>query len=111
MIVSNDSIERLEGIFRSRYGDMVSLSPRPSLAALDGTVEDEWIEFLNKHDCSVMNLEDIKDSFQDMINFDGAVRNGLCVSDPHGRSIGVFQFVIVPREFAEKVLVMGGFPD
>lgn len=102
MIVSNDSIERLEGIFRSRYGDVVSVY---------GTVEEEWIEFLNKHDCSVINLEDIKDSFQDMVNFDSAVRNGLCVSDPHGRSIGVFQFVLVPRKFAEKLLVLGGFPD
>jgi hypothetical protein len=102
MIVSNDSIERLEDIFQSRYGDVVSVY---------GTVEDEWLEFLNKHDCSLINLEDIKESFQDMVNFDSAVRNGLCVNDPHGRSIGVFQFVIVPREFAEKLLVLGGFPD
>lgn len=99
MIVSSESVEMLEGIFHERYVE------------IRGDREDKWVELLNSHDCTVLTIEDIKESFQDLINFDSSVKSGLCVSDPHGRSIGVFQYVIVPREFAEKVLVLGGFPD
>ncbi|NDD54237.1 hypothetical protein EBZ39_10240 [bacterium] len=102
MIVSDESVEKLERIVRSRYGDVVGIY---------GTVEDEWLEFLNKHDITVLTLEDIKESFQYLLNFDSAVKNGLCLLDPHGEEVGMERFLIVPREFAEKLLVLGGFPD
>ncbi|NBT35839.1 MAG: hypothetical protein EBT03_09955, partial [Betaproteobacteria bacterium] len=58
-----------------------------------------------------VDLEDIKESFQYLLNFDSAVKNGLCLLDPHGEEVGMERFLIVPREFAEKLLVLGGFPD
>lgn len=102
MIVCNETVNRLEDIFGSRYENLVS--------AYDD-LETEWIEFLEKHNCVVMTSEDINDNFQDIINFDSRVRDGICLIDPHSTEIGMVQFVIVPRDFAEKLLVLGGFPD
>jgi len=124
VIVSNDSIERLEGIFQERYESMVAvhwqttaLNPmfgragfRPSGTELATyqSLDEGWVVFLDGHDCVVMSLSEIKNSFQDMVNFDSCLREGLCVPDPHSSGC---RFIIVPRQFAEKVLVMGGFPD
>lgn len=102
MIVCNDSVARLEEIFQSRYVDVVGIYDN---------VESEWIEFLDRHNCVVMGIEDIKFRFQDIINFDSCVKEGICLVDPHGAEVGLEQYVIVPREFAEKLLVLGGFPD
>jgi len=102
MILCDTSVARLEEIFRSRFGDLVSVY---------GTVDEEWTEFLEKYNCVLMNDEDIKNRFQDIINFDSCIKNGICLVDPLGSEIGVEQYVIVPREFAEKLLVLGGFPD
>lgn len=102
MILCDTSVARLQDILLSRFGEMVGIYDN---------VEAEWVEFLEKHNCVVITSEDIKDSFQHIINFDSSVRNGVCLIDPYGNEIGVEQFVIVPREFAEKLLVLGGFPD
>jgi len=103
MILCDTSVARLEEIFQSRYVDVVGIGD---------DVESEWIQFLEKHNCVVITSEDIKDSFQHIINFDSSVRNGVCLIDPCGSELlGVAQFVIVPRDFAEKLLVLGGFPD
>lgn len=101
MIVSAELVEKLEGIFRSRYGDLVSVY---------GTVDEEWTEFLEKYNCVLMNDEDIKNGFQDIINFDSCIKNGICLVDPLASEIGVEQYVIVPKDFAEKLLVLNGFP-
>ena len=68
--------------------------------------------FLEGHDCVVMAMEEIKNEFQDLVNFDSCLREGLCVPDPHSAAeAGDERFIIIPRQFAEKVLVMGGFPN
>lgn len=102
MILCDTSIWRLEEIFKSRYGDMVGIYD---------TVESEWIQFLEKHNCVVITSEDIRDRFQDIINFDSCIKNGICLVDPNGSEVGLEQFLIVPRDFAEKLLALGGFPD
>lgn len=121
MIVSNDSVERLEEIFSSRYGHLAgaiafersgkswpsTLKRSSSAAALTS----KWVEFLEGHNCVVLDSEYINSDFKNIVNFDSCVRGGLCVRDPNGVDSGVEQYVIVPRDFAEKVLVMGGFPD
>ena len=117
MIVSDDSIQRLEGIFRERYESLVAVHwQTTALNPMFGnwklatyqSLDEGWVVFLNGHDCVVMSLAEIKNSFQDMVNFDSCLREGLCVHDPHTADC---RFIIVPRQFAEKVLVMGGFPD
>jgi len=115
VIVSNDSIERLKGIFRDRYGSMVAvhwqttaLNPMFGNLPTYQSLDEGWVVFLDGHDCVVMSLAEIKNSFQDLVNFDSCLREGLCVPDPHSSGC---RFIIVPRQFAEKVLVMGGFPD
>ena len=102
MILCDTSVARREDILLSRYGEMVGIYD---------SVEMEWVEFLEKHNCVVITSEDIKDSFQHIINFDSSIKEGICLNDPHGVEIGMEQFVIVPRDFAEKLLVLGGFPD
>lgn len=102
MILCDTSVARLEEIFQSRYVDVVGIYD---------DVESEWIQFLEKHNCVVMEIEDIRGRFQDIINFDSCVKEGICLIDPYGAEVGLEQYVIVPREFAEKLLVLGGFPD
>ena len=122
MIVSNDSIERLKGIFRDRYGSMVAVHwQTTALNPMFGnwklatyqSLDEGWVGFLEGHDCVVMAMEEIKNEFQDLVNFDSCLREGLCVPDPHSAytKAGDERFIIIPRQFAEKVLVMGGFPN
>ena len=102
MILCDASVARLEEILLSRYADIVTIYD---------DLDVEWVEFLEKHNCVVITSEDIRESFQHIINFDSSVKEGICLVDPHGTEVGMEQFVIVPRDFAEKLLVLGGFPD
>lgn len=64
---------------------------------------DFWTIYMNFLDCLMVDEEDLTDNFDDMVNFGKAVKESVCLKDPcnHGT------FILVPKEFAEKVLVLG----
>lgn len=99
-----EHIEKLEELFQEKYD---SLAKNPD--------DDEfWVNYCDKHDVLLMHYDWVADFFNNE-------KEKICISNPekhdrHGRFAGrgreqLCPWILVPKDFAEKVLVMNGFPD
>lgn len=95
-----DNIERLERLFRDRFEDFVRRGTKYSLSEL-------WLDFCDKYEVVQMGTENLKDCF----NF-GPDRHRqdevVCIENPEPEHH--FLFLLVPKKFAEKCLVLGFVP-
>lgn len=98
---NNRSIQKLTQIFEDKYEEISEKSE---------DLDEDWICFLNSHDCTVVNMEDIIDDFAHLVNYDSRIGNSVCITDIHGLNSGVSSFIFIPKELAEKVLVLGDLP-
>lgn len=98
---NSSAMTKLQDILDKRYAEVIGDSDDP---------DEDWILFLNGIDCSVLSMEHIVENFPDIMNFDSSVRNGVCLHDPHGYENGITSYVFMPRDLAEKILVLGDLP-
>ena len=98
---NSSSMTKIQNIFDKKYAEVIGDSDDP---------DEDWILFLNGIDCSVLSMEYIVQDFPHVMNFDSSVRNGVCLYDPHGDENGITSYIFVPRDFAEKILVLGDMP-
>jgi len=73
-----------------------------------------WAEYLNGIDCEVVDQDDIVEDFENLFNFSSRTRVCISMSRINNKRPGVFfqdTYVLIPKQLAEKVLVLGWFPD
>lgn len=74
--------------------------------ALPGNLINLWGEYLAGIDCEVLNEDEAREEFESLFNY--SARTRICVSFSHTYS---HTYILVPKELAEKALVLGGLPD
>jgi hypothetical protein len=91
--MTEEKIEKLQKIFRVQCASI--------LQGLGRSVE-VWADYLNRMDCTYL------DSDEDMMSLvnEGCFDGKVCIVDPLSKN----DFILIPREFAEKILVLGGLP-
>ena len=82
-------IEKLEAIFKDKYQKLVEESKD----------YDFWVDYCDTHKIKIMHPEWVKECF----NEDRA--GMLCIFSPENE-----WWLLVPKKFAEKVLVLGHLP-
>lgn len=98
-IAFDSAWKRIRGGHRPESVDLTPIStPMP-----DG---DFWTVYMNSLDCLLVDEEDLTENFDDMVNFGKAVKEGVCLKDPCSDGA----FILVPKELAEKTLVLGDLP-
>ena len=75
----------------------------PELGAFERELDEVWTEYLNGIDCTVITRADIRDDFEGVIH---SAQGKVCVASSK-RS----QYILVPKELAEKALILGGLPE
>lgn len=107
MEVTLVTVRKLQILFDEAWGRIRSGS-RP--ASVDCTPistpmpdGDFWTVYMNFLDCLLVDEEDLLENFDDMVNFGKSVKESVCLKDPCSDGA----FIFVPKEFAEKVLVLG----
>lgn len=85
------SIDRLQKIFDTKFEQ------------IDREVGVEfWLDLMDQHDCRVIDATEVADVFNFVEN-----QNNILIDDPDDRSLG---WILVPRETAKKILVLGELP-
>ena len=103
MKLRHENIETLYGIFRDAWG-RVERGVRPACASPNDSPLDVWVIWMNEHDVLVVDNDDLLESLPDMVNFGSALKESVCIRNP--ADIGN-SFLLVPSEFAQRVLVLG----
>lgn len=99
---NSSAMMKLQDLFNIKCEEVTGKSEDP---------EEDWILYLNKHDSMVLAQEDIVENFPHLVNFDSRIRSSVCIEDPCEYTWGSDRtYILVPREFAEKVLVLGHLP-
>jgi hypothetical protein len=82
-------IEKLESIFKKKYDELKNKA----------TDDDFWVDYCDRQKIKIMHPEWVKESFNEE-------RKGmLCIYSPENS-----WWLLVPKKFAEKVLVLGYLP-
>lgn len=93
-------VEKLQYVFDTKHDEFVELDDS----------DEAWTCFLNGHDCNVILEEDVVDNLPHFVNYDMKIRDCVCINDPHSGDSGVQSYILVPRELAEKTVVLGRLP-
>lgn len=110
MEVTLVSVRKLQIAFDNAW-KKVSAGERPEsvgLHTVDGPLPavDFWTCYMNSLDCLVIDKDDLLENFDEMVNFGNAVKTSVCVKDPCYKGC----YVLVPKDVAEKAVVLGGLP-
>lgn len=93
--------DKLEKLFKERYESLVSKSDPPSYRA-----RYEWLDYCDKHKIIMLHGEWLVDTLNE-----GKMRGRVCI---HNCEVifheNVCPWLLVPKKFAEKCLVLGGLP-
>lgn len=88
-------IEKLEVIFKNKYQELLT----EERAKEDKYDTEFWVDYCDQHKIKIMHPEWVKESF----NEDRA--DLLCIFSPENE-----WWLLVPKELAEKTLVLGYLP-
>lgn len=103
--------DRLREILDLKHTEILNqlwerLKPIHWTPGFESRLEEEWTEYLNGLDCTVVEDDELLEDLETIINFSAQGR--VCVSmDNEGGKL----HILVPRELAEKALVLGGLPE
>ena len=103
--------ERFEKI-RSELWD--TIKPKDHDRDFDKALDHAWAEYLNGVDCEVVDQDDIVEEFENLFNHSSKTRVCVSLNEINGKRFGAFysdSYVLIPTQLAEKVLVLGWFPD
>lgn len=100
------NVTKLREIFAQKYLTLQSslwdeMRPKDWTDRFQRRLDETWTEYLNSLDCTIVSKEEIVEDFEDIINHSAQGR--VCVHDDE-------DYILVPRELAEKALVLGGLP-
>jgi hypothetical protein len=84
------NLEKLETIFKKRYHELL---------AAQQNEEDFWVDYCDTHKIKIMHPEWVKECF----NEEG--KGMVCIFSPENE-----WWLLVPKELAEKALVLGYLP-
>jgi hypothetical protein len=90
--------EKLELLFRERYRTL-------KVDGNEGATYENWIIYCNKYEIFLLHPEWLKET----LNEDG-LKGRICVHTPEPDGLDPSPWLLVPREFAERALVLGGLP-
>jgi hypothetical protein len=99
------NVKKIREMLRQKYREILagqSVTPRSRANAED----DLWL-YLNGLDCTVLDSGEIHDDFEDIVNY--SVQGRVCVRLP--LRMGEVNYILMPKELAQKVVVLGGLPD
>jgi hypothetical protein len=104
MEMTQKIVEKLEEIFSRSWG-RIEGGQYPICLSEDSnpTIEEVWSLWMNSHDVLIITTDDLLESFADMVNFGSAVKKTVCITNPSD----AMEFLLVPKELAERCLVMG----
>lgn len=81
---------RLEGMFKAKFHDDLHADP------------ELWLDYCDKHKIIQMSPPEVEEFFN------WKSKTHLCLDNPEFSN--QFLWIIVPKKFAEKVLMLGGLP-
>ena len=104
MEVNLKSVSKLQGIFVEAWSH-ISSGNRPECVECDPRQSAEWFWglYMNHLDCLMVDRDDLLESFPDMVNFGVSVKESVCLLDPCFPG----DYLLVPKQLAEKCLVLG----
>lgn len=94
--------DKLEKLFSERYEKLEGLAPvvgakRP----LSNPAYEHWIDYCDEHGVVILHPEWLRETINEGIG------DRICIHSPEDSGI---VWLLVPREFAEKSLALGGLP-
>lgn len=101
MKLANIHIQKIRHMLKERMEKIRNDLGGPHRSA-SRSLEQEWLGYLNGIDCEVLDEDEARDEFEDLFNYSAQTR--ICVSFFHS-------YILMPKELAEKTLVLGGLPD
>ena len=110
-------LDKIRKMFADRYGSLVGSiwSGIGPSEPFQRKVDEEWAEYLNGLDCTVLGEQEILDDFKNIVNHSAQGR--ICISLEEetktfgGGSLQHGWYILVPKDLAEKALVLGALPD
>mgnify|MGYP006266901263 CR=1 FL=1 len=102
--------QKLAEIFSDKFHMMANclwekMRPKDWAGAFEQALDEVWTEYLNGIDCTVITRDDIRDDFEGVIH---SAQGMVCVANAGDERT---QYILVPKELAEKALVLGGLPE
>lgn len=97
MIDILEHIEKLEELFHNKYEQLQPFRPA-------GGRGEFWVSYCDKHNILLMHSEWVADFFNN------ERKNKICISNPEEGPDACY-WILVPKDFAEKALVLNGLPD
>lgn len=88
-------IEKLEEIFKEKYQQLLSVEQ----ARGKNYDDDFWVNYCDRHKIKIMHPEWVKECFNE------EAKGMVCIFSPENE-----WWLLVPKKFAEKVLVLGYLP-
>ena len=123
--MSNDQCHKLFDLFRRYYRARFFSQSFGRPSSLFYKIEAEWIEYLKSIGCSRIDREELMKNFVELVNVEH-FKDLVCIPDPsrsgtdlagtdlaHRQIDGLsvlHNYVLVPRELALRVLVLGDLP-
>lgn len=105
MQLDHKTVQKLDAIFRESWERVSSGAIPVCVPPYDATPDPSeiWSNYMNSHDVTILEMEDLLESFSDMVNFGRLLRESVCILDPAEDK----SFLLVPFDLAERCLVMG----
>lgn len=105
MEMNYKTIGKVEGVFRESWERVSSGAIPVCVPPYDSkpNAQDIWVYYMNSHDVTIVDSQNLMESFADMVNFGHLVNESVCVLNPAEEG----SFLLIPDELAERVLVMG----
>lgn len=102
MIDILDHTDKLEELFKAKYEELKKKNYPGAL--FEPTDNEFWVSYCDKHNVLLMHSEWVADFFNN------ERKNKICISNPEEGHNACF-WILVPKDFAEKALVLNGLPD
>lgn len=100
------NVEQLQSLFDDAWDRIVAgkmpagVSCGPDYKPSD---EEFWTLYMNSLDCLLVDEEDLLENFDEMVNFGSSLRDSVCLKNPCNTE----GFILVDKELAERILVLG----
>jgi hypothetical protein len=98
--VTEEKIEKIQKIFQVQCASIlqgIDKGSRPWTRSVE-----VWADYLNGMDCTYLDSDE---EMMSLVN-EGSFEGKVCIVDPLSKN----DFILIPRKFAEKILVLGGLP-
>lgn len=81
------------------------LKPKDWAGDFENSLDEAWAAYLNGINCTALTEDEIKEDFEDIVNYSAPGR--VCISMDDDET----PYILFPVELAEIALALGGLPD